>query len=299
LQALEALLGIKVQNKTIHIVFQILNFLSNPILSAVYELSSDEKLLLLFLSKHKGVKGIYPSVLTLAKELQRSDSAIRRSLRRLQSKNLIKILHIPGKSSLYQLFIPSVDLSTTLGVDASTEQNLDDQPLASTLGQSMRGRQDTPSVDARQSIKRNNTKLNKTERSARKKAALPLSDDFEPTRETVQEAKRVGLTYDEANYELEKFFNYYLENEEEKTDWQLVLQNWFIRAGDYKRKNGAITVNAQEVRSTVPWFNPERDAPRDSQPVNSFMDQVRERLSTQGGKPNGIGHGKEGEIPKD
>jgi hypothetical protein len=154
-------------------------------------------------------------------------------------------------------------------------------------------------VDARQSIKRNNTKLNKTERSARKKAALPLSDDFEPTRETVQEAKRVGLTYDEANYELEKFFNYYLENEEEKTDWQLVLQNWFIRAGDYKRKNGAITVNAQEVRSTVPWFNPERDAPRDSQPVNSFMDQVRERLSTQGGKPNGIGHGKEGEIPKD
>lgn len=103
------------------------------------------------------------------------------------------------------------------------------------------------------------------------------------------------MTEDEANYEFDKFMNHYLENEEEKKDWQLVLQKWFMRAGDYKRRHGAITVKQEEVRSTVPWYNP-----ADAKGVGELLNKVRERLNGSGGKTNGLGSHipREGEETK-
>ena len=284
------------QSKTIHIVFQVLNFLSQACLSGQYDLSSDEKLLLLFLAKHKGVRGIYPSVITLSKELQRNETNIRRSLKRLKDKNLILIEYIPGKSSQYTLLLPEI-LSTTPGVHALPASML---PPAPTPGHPGRTRVDTPGVHAPQSERVNNP-LNKTER-ARKKTALALSVDFDPTPESCDIAKRCGLTEDEANYEFDKFMNYHLEKGIEKTDWQLILQNWFIRAGEYKRQKGSINVKPEEVRSTVPWYNP-ADAQRGAAPIanllNGLATQAREHMSKQGGKSNGLGNEGQGEKAKD
>ena len=100
-------------SKSIHIVFQVLNFLSLPELSAHYELSPDEKLMLIFLAKYKGAKGICPRIRTLKKELQRSDRPIQKTLNRLREKKLILIDYIPGKASSYTLVLPLLELSTT------------------------------------------------------------------------------------------------------------------------------------------------------------------------------------------
>lgn len=285
------LLRMKMQDKkTVHIVFQVLNFLSRPHLSADYNLSSDEKLLLIFLAKYKGGGGIYPSVSTLGRHLQRNVTSIRRSLRRLLQKKLIKIQYVPGKSSNYTLFIPCDDLSTTTGVDAL---GICDAPRASTPVHPVRTRPTTPRTDARLS-ERDNNHLNKTERTRTKRASA-LSDDFEPNKQSCQTAKEAGLTQDEANYEFEKFMNHYLENEEKKKDWQLVLKNWFIRAGEYKRTHGAITVKPEEVRSTVPWHKPSNAYRGDPQAIgrllNGLPTKARDHMNGSGGKNNGLGLG--------
>lgn len=275
------------QGKSIHIVFEVINFLLSDE-AKKHKLFPIDKLILITLASHKGTKGIFPMQETLADELGIGRRYLRLRIRFLEKSGFLFVEKI-GRRHFYHL----LNLSTTGEPQIPYHQKIEEPQFRSQGNYSSAHRGTTDATNNKVS-----NKLNKSERSTRKKTALPLSVDFEPNRETVQEAKRVGLTYDEANYEVEKFFNYYLENGEEKTDWQLVLQNWFIRAGDYKRKNGAITVNAQEVRSTVPWFYPEQEAARKSASVSSFMDQVKERLSTQGGKPNGLGRTEKGEVPK-
>lgn len=280
------------QDKEIHVVFQVLNYVFSPI-SHDNRLLPVHRLLLIALAKHSGVKGIYPSTTTLAKELNVSSRYIKTCLNYLESLNILKIARKNGRSNHYYLEFLSTDRGTTDHRCTDDHRGTTDHPTGE-LQIRDRGTTDHPiSIN-------NQLRRNKTER--RKKAALALSDDFEPTRETVQEAKRVGLTQDEANYELEKFFNYYLENKEEKTDWQLVLQNWFIRAGNYKRQKGAINVKQEEVRSTVPWFNP-ADAQRGAAPIanllNGLATKAREHMEKQGGNPNGLGSQGQGEKEKD
>lgn len=117
------------QEKTIHIVFQVLNFLSHPLSSSSYDLSPDEKLILIFLSKHHGQKGIYPSVHTLSRELQRHHTCIRKTLKKLVKKNLLKIQNIPGKSSNYTLLIPSLELSTGVRTHAQGSETAPYAPV--------------------------------------------------------------------------------------------------------------------------------------------------------------------------
>lgn len=88
--------------KEIHIVFQVLNFIAGQE-SAPYTLSASEQMLLIMLTKHKGTKGIYPSITTLAKELKRSRRSVQYDLESLQAKKLIKIDQIPGKSNQYSI----------------------------------------------------------------------------------------------------------------------------------------------------------------------------------------------------
>lgn len=210
------------QSKTIHIVFQVLNFLSQACLSGQYDLSSDEKLLLLFLAKHKGVRGIYPSVITLSKELQRNETNIRRSLKRLKDKNLILIEYIPGKSSQYTLLLPEI-LSTTPGVHALPASML---PPAPTPGHPGRTRVDTPGVHAPQSERVNNP-LNKTERARTKRAPLSLS--WSPNDKNMQSARevasKVGKTTDQL---IIKFKNLQISKEATSTDWDRNFENYLI-----------------------------------------------------------------------
>ncbi len=271
-------------DKPLHIVFQVLNFLGNQILSSPYDLSADEKLLLIFLSKHKGHRGIYPSVLTLAKELQRSESAIRRSLRRLKKKNLIIIDQIPGKSSQYTLILPDLDLSTAPGVHA---QGYMDIPQASTPGGGKRPRLDTPGVHARQSIQSNNP-MNNTER-ARMKRAAPLSDDFEPNKQTCKAAQNLGLTEDEANFEFDKFMTHHQALGSEKKNWDKALENWFIKAAEYKDRHQG--EQKAEVRSMVKEYVPEPEFDREAnrEVAKKALGQIFDKLKLNG---SGGHHGR-------
>jgi hypothetical protein len=208
------------QKKTIHIVFQVLNFLSDPVLSFSFQLTADEKLLLLFLAKHKGHKGIYPSLQTLAKELHVHYRNVRRTLDRLKKKKLVIVDYVPGKSSNYILMIP-----LTQGVDAPTPDQPSETPRASTPSHPGRTRPDTQGVHAPQSDKRNN-RVNKTER-ARKRA--PLSAFWKPSEQNMikchEIANKVGKSTDDL---ITKFKNLQWRKEATSAYWDGDFENFLI-----------------------------------------------------------------------
>jgi predicted transcriptional regulator len=212
-----------VQSKPLHIVFEVLNFLSSPALSSLYDLSSDEKLLLIFLSKHKGVKGIYPSAHTLARELVRHHTCIRKSLKKLVKKNLIKITLNPGKSSHYTIILPNIDLSTGVSTHAYSSVDTPYAPMR-TLG--THPCIPTLRTGAYQSERENN-KVNNTERARTKRAPLSLS--WSPNDKNMQSARevasKVGKTTDQL---IIKFKNLQISKEATSTDWDRNFENYLI-----------------------------------------------------------------------
>jgi hypothetical protein len=277
--------------KVIHIVFQVLNFLSQDI-STQFKLTADEQLLLIFLSKHKGHKGIYPSVVTLARELKRSESAIRRSLTRLRKKQLILIDYVPGKSSNYKLLIPSLDLSTTPSVDATTTLST---PLASTLGQSRRTRQDTPSVDARQSERGNKTKeINR--RGRHKKHAAPFPVDFMINPKSEKLIDELGLDEDDTNEIINKFVDYYSAKHQTSDDWNRMLQIWIEREMKF-RKERAEKKRLSEPEEK-PWYHKENEnVPRGNgmAVLGEIIQKLKTKPNGHGGHTNGLGSERKGE----
>jgi hypothetical protein len=276
------------QEKAIHIVFQVMNYIFGETLTDHLLLPVD-RLLLLALAKHHGVKGIYPSTKTLAKELRISKTYVKLRINYLESIKLIRIDRKYGCSHSYFLEFLSTDRATTVDQSSTVDRSTVVTPTGQLQLQDRSTTVDPININ-------NQQRLNNTER--RKKAALTLSDDFVPSKQSVKKAEEVGLTEDEANYEFDKFMNHYQEKQVEKTDWQFMLQTWFIRAGDYKRKKGPITVNSQEVKSTVPWYNP-ADAQRGPAAIGNLLNglakQASEHLNKQGIKTNGLGREEEGE----
>ncbi len=274
--------------KQIHIVFQVLNFLSKED-SIPFDLTADEKLLLIFLVKHKGVKGIYPAVATLARELKRTPRTIQRTLLRLKAKKLILIESSPGKSNQYLVLLPQPTLSTTPRVDATPHLST---PLASTPPHPSRGREATPRVDATQ-IERVNNIINKTERE-RKKRAHPLPQDFLPNQETIDFARDIGLSGVEAQQEFEKFVLDVQAKGYTRVDWQKALQKWLLDAANHKKN---AKPKNPEPRSTVPYYRPENEDRRGSQAIGQLLTGLMEKDESHmnGGSTNGLGSSKKGE----
>jgi hypothetical protein len=126
--------------------------------------------------------------------------------------------------------------------------------------------------------------------SKKERRATPLSDDFLIEEKSCDVAKEVGLTEAEANNCLNKFFDYYQGTGEVKTNWNAVLRYWFRREAKDKPKK------SEEVRSTVPWFNPEDAYTRGTEPVgrllNGLAEKAREKMN--GGSTNGLGRADKG-----
>jgi len=268
-------------DKTIHIVFQVLNFFASNE-SDDFLLTANEKILLLFLAKHKGKKGIYPSVLTLAKELKRNETSIRRSLACLVKKKLIFIEYHPGKSSVYSLHFVE-DLDSTPGVDAPP---CVDVPRAWTPGHPGRGRQDTPGVDARQSDKRNNP-LNNTERARKERAPLP--NDFQVDQKTGELIKSLSFTKDEAFKIGIAFSEYFLDNGEARKDWQFEARKWFRRERkilDSQGKNKKLPAPVLPQRDT---YGDRTDEPSgDPILAREFIKNIKKQFKSHGGLANGV-----------
>lgn len=274
------------QGKSVHVVFQVLNFIYSPFCKQ-YTLLPIDKLILITLAKHKGVRGIFPMQETLAEELCTSIRYLRTRVKHLEKQGLLFVEQINRKNNYYLTF-----LSTTEDLQIPSKETEEDLQIRS---QRIYRSPHTGSTDATINQLSNQGRKQR----GNKKRSLPLSEDFFPSDETQLVAKNGGLTLDETRYEFDKFMNYYIENQQEKTDWQLVCQNWFIRTCEHKRKNGAIKIKEQEVRSTVPWYNPEhekRDPMAVGKLLNGLATTAREKMNGQGGQGHGMARAGKGET---
>ena len=171
------------QGKSIHIVFEVINFLLSDE-AKKHKLFPIDKLILITLASHKGTKGIFPMQETLADELGIGRRYLRLRIRFLEKSGFLFVEKI-GRRHFDHL----LNLSTTGEPQIPYHQKIEEPQFRSQGNYSSAHRGTTDATDNKVS-----NKLNQSERSTRKKTALPLSVDFEPNRETVQEAKRVGLT---------------------------------------------------------------------------------------------------------
>lgn len=265
-------------NKPVHIVFQVINFLSSYE-SSEYSLITIDKLILIFLASHRGKRGIYPRQVTLAKSLKVTPKHIKARLKHLVNIGLISIKRASQNEYTLNFITDESNLQVTF-----------DTPIPETKG----NLQVTSKVTHRLPRKSptgyliNNKEeehIKTTERG--RKRASPLTDDFLVNKETKLLCIELGFTQDEANNELDKFFNYYIGNGELKADWHRVMQNWMIRASEYKAQRSSQQKAPQQqdvVRSTVPWRNPDH-----ATPVQTIVNGL-----TKGRFANGLGSKRKG-----
>lgn len=259
-------------NKPLHIVFQVLNFITSPD-SDPYQLTHDEEKLLLILAKHKGPKGIYPSIPTLAEKSKRTERSVMRTLVRLEEKHLIMVNRQQGKSNHYEI----AELSTTPDVHVTPDMYDTPDVHVTTPLTSMA---QTPDVHVTRSNKI--IKTDNQNRERRKNRAHPLPDDYLHTELHEEKAQEFGWPADEFFECLDKFMAHHRAKGTEKVDWDAEFDLWLIREERFKaeetakrerRANDRSLGNGsgrgqQEVRSTVPWFNG-----RDPLAVGTILDK--------------------------
>lgn len=177
-----------------HIVFQVLNFVFG-ISDLSKKLLPTHKLLLIALAKHHGMKGICPSIGTLAKEMNVSFRYITRCLAFLHSINVIQIESNLGRRNNYTLSFLSTDPCTAVHPCTAVQ---DTDPCTAV--------QDTPELqflNPRPAVhpisKDNQQRLNNRER-AREKPALTHCENF------LQEKAEETAVWDESEQSLGELY---------------------------------------------------------------------------------------------
>lgn len=215
--------------KSPHIVFQVINFISGD--SPLNEqLIPSDRLLLIMLAKHKGKKGIYPSMPTLAKELHVSRRQILYCLERLEFLKVIQVERKIGKSNHYTFpFLSTDQCSTVHGCHVvhpcSTVHGLGDENAVQNLP--TREVHFADPCSTLHSISINNQQRVKAERErAPKNGASPSVSKFKPSEENVRLASEWGIDLEE---ELESFAQIH---KRDKTDYE--FKRWLRKARNYK-----------------------------------------------------------------
>ena len=103
------------QDKSVHVVFQVLNFLTSPS-SFSYDLLPIDKWILTILAKHHGDLGIFPKQETIAKEANLSKRYTRDRLDHLKDIGLISVKRINRRHHYFLEF-----LSTTVQPEMHSE----------------------------------------------------------------------------------------------------------------------------------------------------------------------------------
>lgn len=275
------------------LLFRVAMFLRDE-KSLTYDLIPSDISILFLLASHIGEREYwYISQPDIATECRIKVTQFRRRCKKLETQKLITVKRT-GKANGYGISLPypfSDDRysSTEQGVDNSQPKNHDRSSSTDQIGTTVPIRS---VLEGRH--KETLNKLKKTERG-RTKRASPLSGDFLPNDESVMKAQDVGLTEDEANDQFEIFMNHFLDNGKAKHDWQLALRTWFIKAGEYKRKNpGKQKKEPEQVRSTVPFYEPRDTTERRGDPnvMQSALKNIMSQL--KGGRTNGLGSQGEG-----
>lgn len=254
--------------KTVHIVFQVLNFL-HDVDSKKYKLLPIDKLILITLASHKGSKGIFPSQETLADELGMTIRHLRNRIKFLEKSGLLFVEKL-GRRHFYHL----TNLSTIEEPQFPYQEKIEELQFRS-QGNYSSGHRGT-TVPPNNKI---SNKLNKTERARKKR--LPLSLDFHPNKNGQKMCEEVsaktGLSFDAL---LTKFKNLQKSKDNLSADWDAEWENFLINErpsallGEKKRSG------QHEVKSTVPWFVPKERKPKvEVIPDDSNMPTPREVLA--------------------
>lgn len=270
--------------KTVHVVFQILNFLHSE-KSIAYSLNDAERLLLITLASHKGAKGIYPSLKTLSRELKKKESTVRRWTASLAQKKLIRIDRTIGISNHYVLSeVLMTPLTSEQGTHTDPAQIRADPPLTSEQG--------TPLTSEQLITKRNNKGI--TER-----ARAPIAFDFRPDQKTKDLIKELGFDQEQVAEIGEAFVAYFLDSGEARKDWQFEARKWFKREREF-RDSKPIKESKEEMRPQRDTRQPELEI-KSTEPMRA-SELIRGIMSAngllKGGKPNGLLENTRGSAKK-
>jgi len=256
--------------KNVHIVFKVTNYLksrpenSPPILPI-------DKVILIFLATHHGHLGIFPNQETLARECEISIRYVRERLQYLMECGLISITRIRRKHH-YNLDFLTKELSTIAEPQFPYQETIAEPQFPSQRNHSSAHSGTT--VPTNNSIKNPSNKIEReataslsVNNSEKPKAkAVPMTDDFCPTRKILVKGMEMGLTKDEVDEEVEKFRAIHIEMGKKfpEKEWDGKILVWVMRGAEYKAQRvakerlkgsgGASGRVQHEVRSTVPWF---------------------------------------------
>lgn len=201
------------ESKTIHIVFQVINFLHSES-STPLKLSDSEKLLLITLASHKGIKGICPSIKTIARELKKGESSVFRLLAKLKKKGVILIEGQPGKANHYIILTPLTDERGT-PLDPSHVREV--TPLTDERG--------TPLTGERIRTNKNNKGI--TERARTQRAPLPSS--WKPDQKRMDLAHQTSISSGKSSDQLlTKFRNLQISKGSTSAYWDGEFENFLI-----------------------------------------------------------------------
>lgn len=233
--------------RPIHLVFQVLNFLTSPE-SNKYNLLAIDKWILTVLSKHNGHFGIFPSQATLAKETNVSLRYIQLRLKHLESIGLILIKKVRRHNHYTLNFL------STIGEPQFTYHDSIGEPqFVSQVNHSSPHRRTTVHPN---NIFNNPT--NKTERARTKRVPLPPS--WKPDQTMINKAREVAQKTNKSVDELiSKFKNLQRSKEATSAYWQGEFENFLMNErpsewfGGTGQRNGSA---ANEVRSMVREWGP-------------------------------------------
>lgn len=205
------------QENKIHVVFQVLNFLTDPS-SFSYDLLLIDKFILIILAKHHGELGIFPKQETLAKEANLSKRYTRERLLHLQKIGLISVKKINRRHHYFLEF-----LSTTVQPQLHSEVIHNEIRVQPQLHSecSYRSSQSAAVVPTNNII---NNPINKTEGGESKKFFSPIPSNFYPNKQSQKLAEENG--FDESVVQV--FIDYCSEKGKTTKDPQALFRK-FIR----------------------------------------------------------------------
>jgi DNA-binding MarR family transcriptional regulator len=247
----------------IHITFEVLNFLSDQERSKKYNLTSTQRCLLIMLSKHKGDKGIYPSIKTLAALIGSEERCTRRLLKKLEDKGLITIQSNNGRTSNYTL---------------SEVIHREEEGVTLTQGHmTLPPRVLTPSPPGHNTLRYNNRSNSINNRREGDKARPhSLPDNFFPDKESCALGESLGFE----KTIISKFKDFVKDRGVKSRDWNARFRNFLRdeRPPFHQRQdnNKSVTTNVvqmfDEIREERPY------TPCDKETASRALDEIFAKL---------------------
>ena len=219
----------------------------------------------------------------LKKKTGLSERCLRNYITKLESLKFIHVIRPERKGRgrtnqyflLYSNIIETAKLSTNKATDAVLPELIGQQmPYLEPIIRQLVPKNKATDASYRYTIKkdikaeREATASLSFDNSEKPKAkAVPMTDDFCPSRKILVKGMEMGLTKDEVDEEVEKFRAIHIGMDQKfpEKEWDGKILAWVMRGAAYKAQRvakeplkgsgGASGRVQQEVRSTVPWFN--------------------------------------------